>query len=80
MERKVAIIPSLAPQFGRELDRRNMKNVASYPTPANFVVEDFVAWVAWPVDPSQTDDGGEAVEALVMEEEAEDEEDSDDYD
>ncbi|KOM54825.1 hypothetical protein LR48_Vigan10g071700 [Vigna angularis] len=38
MERKVAIIPSLAPQFERELDRRNWRNVASYPTPANIVV------------------------------------------
>lgn len=38
MEHKVGIIPSLAPQFGRELDSRNWRNLASYPTPANIVV------------------------------------------
>ncbi|KOM40857.1 hypothetical protein LR48_Vigan04g105500 [Vigna angularis] len=38
MERKVGCIPSLAPQFGEELERREWENVAAYPTPANIAV------------------------------------------
>lgn len=30
MERKVGVIPSTAPQFGRELERRQWENLASY--------------------------------------------------
>ncbi|KOM57421.1 hypothetical protein LR48_Vigan11g045400 [Vigna angularis] len=38
MERKVGMIPAIAPQFGRELERREWENVATYPTPANIAV------------------------------------------
>ncbi|BAU03372.1 hypothetical protein VIGAN_UM088900 [Vigna angularis var. angularis] len=38
MERKVGWIPSLAPQFGVELERRGWENVAAYPTPANIAL------------------------------------------
>ncbi|KOM57603.1 hypothetical protein LR48_Vigan11g063600 [Vigna angularis] len=38
MERKVGLIPTMAPEFGRELGRRQWENVASYPSPANIVV------------------------------------------
>ncbi|KOM26060.1 hypothetical protein LR48_Vigan221s002200 [Vigna angularis] len=38
MERKVGMIPAMALQFGRELERREWENVASYPTLANIVV------------------------------------------
>ncbi|KOM43970.1 hypothetical protein LR48_Vigan05g157500 [Vigna angularis] len=35
MERKVGWIPSLAPQFGEEIERRGWENVAAYPKPSN---------------------------------------------
>ncbi|KOM47790.1 hypothetical protein LR48_Vigan07g149400 [Vigna angularis] len=38
MERKVGLIPTLAPQFGRELARRGWENLASYPALANAAV------------------------------------------
>ncbi|KOM57648.1 hypothetical protein LR48_Vigan11g068100 [Vigna angularis] len=90
MERKVAIIPSLAPQLERELDRSNWRTLV-LPIllwSKNFIQihgqwKDFATRVAWPVAPSQTDGGVGAAEASAMEEdtedEEEDEEDSDDY-
>ncbi|KOM43297.1 hypothetical protein LR48_Vigan05g090100 [Vigna angularis] len=42
MERKVRLIPTMAPEFGRELERRQWDNLASYPSPTNIaVVKDF---------------------------------------
>ncbi|KOM25048.1 hypothetical protein LR48_Vigan46s001000 [Vigna angularis] len=38
MERKVANIPSLAPQFERELNSRDWGHLATYPTPANIAI------------------------------------------
>lgn len=38
MERKVGLIPTVAPQFERELGRRQWENLASYPALANIVV------------------------------------------
>ncbi|KOM49584.1 hypothetical protein LR48_Vigan08g041100 [Vigna angularis] len=38
MERKVGLIPTMVPEFERELGRRQWENSASYPSPANIVV------------------------------------------
>ncbi|KOM24658.1 hypothetical protein LR48_Vigan2400s000100 [Vigna angularis] len=38
MERKVGLIPTMAPEFGRELERRQWENLASYHSPANIAV------------------------------------------
>ncbi|KOM55783.1 hypothetical protein LR48_Vigan10g167500 [Vigna angularis] len=38
MERKVGLIPTMAPEFGRELERRQWENLASYPSLANIAV------------------------------------------
>lgn len=38
MERKVGLIPTMTPQFERELGRRQWENLASYPTPPNIAV------------------------------------------
>ncbi|KOM49797.1 hypothetical protein LR48_Vigan08g062400 [Vigna angularis] len=38
MERKVGLIPLMAPQFERELGRRQWEQLASYPVPANIAV------------------------------------------
>ncbi|KOM25656.1 hypothetical protein LR48_Vigan148s002000 [Vigna angularis] len=37
-ERKVGLIPDLAPQFGEQLENRNWGRLATYPTPANIAV------------------------------------------
>ncbi|KOM26976.1 hypothetical protein LR48_Vigan347s003000 [Vigna angularis] len=38
MERKVRWIPSLAPQFGEEVERREWEKLAAYPKPTNIAV------------------------------------------
>ncbi|KOM48180.1 hypothetical protein LR48_Vigan07g188400 [Vigna angularis] len=38
MERKVGLIPTMAPEFERELGRRQWDSLASYPSPANIAV------------------------------------------
>ncbi|KOM27014.1 hypothetical protein LR48_Vigan352s000800 [Vigna angularis] len=38
MERKVRWIPSLAPQFGEEVERRGWEKTIAYPKPANIAV------------------------------------------
>ncbi|KOM28570.1 hypothetical protein LR48_Vigan550s000200 [Vigna angularis] len=37
-ERKVVLIPDLAPQFGEQLENRNWGRLATYPAPASIVV------------------------------------------
>ncbi|KOM52107.1 hypothetical protein LR48_Vigan09g076600 [Vigna angularis] len=47
MERKVGLIPTMAPEFGRELERRQWENLASYPSHANIVVMKAFYTNAW---------------------------------
>ncbi|KOM40980.1 hypothetical protein LR48_Vigan04g117800 [Vigna angularis] len=90
MEQKVANIPSLAPQFERELNNRDGGHLATYPSPANIsIIKEFYTnakslgeeqerpRVAWPADLALEGGRAEAAEASAMDEDAKDEDDED---